>query len=322
LTQVLSSLQAFTLAYLTFSHHIGIYDLVVLSAVRGCINAFDTPARTALLPTLAGNQRDQSAILALDSVVVNLCRVAGPFLAGLLLATRGEAACFLGDGISYAASFSTLLMVRKLPSEATSELHVHIRMEGWKWLRGHSEASRSLVLLCVTSLLALPFTVLLPFYVKNVLHAGPAIFGLLGTVSSGGAIVALCLVASLCDPSFIAALGRAGMVGSGIALIGFSVVRTLPATLIVVFLISFSIMIQIAATNVYLQSVVSDRLRGRITVFYSAAFCGMVPFGSLLLGASARLWGCPATFAGGGVLCLLTVLIIGTRIVPAKILQV
>lgn len=307
--QVLSSLQALSLAALTFTHHIGIGWIVGLSLVRGAINAFDAPARTSLLPQLATGPRDHSALLALDSVVVNLCRVAGPALAGLLVAARGEGICFLIDAASYAASFSTLLAMREPAGGAADRSDPCRREESWQWLKKNTAAGSALLLLCLTSLLALPFTVLLPYQVKNVLHEGAAVFGLLGTASSVGALAALGLIASLCDSGAMRALGRAGMAGSGVALLGLAVARSLPATIAAVALVSFCIMLQIASTNVQLQATVDERLRGRITVLYSAAFGGMVPIGSLLLGTVARFLGCPAAFAMGGGLCLLAVVV-------------
>jgi MFS family permease len=310
-TQVFASIQAFTLAYFAFSQHISFAHLVVLSVVRGCISAFDIPARTALVPVLAANPKDQSGMLALDSVVVNLCRVAGPSLAGLLLARFGEAICFLIDGGSYAASLAALLMIRERGSAPASTNHACSWREGWTWLGRYPKAKSSLIMLCITSLIVLPFTVLLPFHVKNVLQTGPQTLGALGAVSSVAAIIASCIIASLCNSGSKIAISYAGMIGAGIALIGLSLSDSLVGTFVAVFVVSFSIMIQAAATNVYIQSVTTDRLRGRITAFYSAAFWGVVPLGSLLLGAFAFFMGSSAAFASGGVLCLWGALAVG-----------
>jgi MFS family permease len=305
-TQILSMLQAFALAYLV-THHISIAQIATLSIIRGCISAFDIPAKQALLTGLADDFSDRAGMLAFDSVVVNLCRMLGPALGGLLLASSGERACFLVDGISYTASLAALLMMRSRTKYWKREFRWPGSLfEGWAWIQGLTEGRSAFLLLCITSLVALPFTVLLPLHVRDVLHAGPGTLGNLGCVSSVAAIIASCVIAS-CQSSLLAMLRRLGLFGAGIALVGLALSRDLRATLGAVFVVSFSIMIQIAATNVYVQSSVPEQLRGRISTFYSAAFWGMVPIGSLLLGAIAHPFGCRAAFGSEGLCCLLAV---------------
>ncbi len=108
-TQTVSMLQSFTLAYLTFSGHITVPAVIVLNGVQGLVNAFDMPARQAFLSTMITDREDLANAIALNSSMFNAARLVGPSIAGVVIATSGEAWCFLADGISYFAVIIALL---------------------------------------------------------------------------------------------------------------------------------------------------------------------------------------------------------------------
>jgi MFS family permease len=306
-TQLLSMLQAFALAYLTFAQHVTMGYLIPLSVVRGCIGAFDLPTRQTVISGLATSSEHRSGVLALDSLVVNLCRLVGPSLAGLLLAKSGEGLCFLIDGMTYVASLAALLLIGGQSVESSSVDCPQRLTDSWMLLREDSQVRMALMLLCVTSLVALPFTVLLPIHVHDVLKLGPSVLGILGCASSAAAIAAAYLVSISMKLSSSNVCGYFGLIGSAIGLVGLASSERLLFSLLAVFAISFSIMLQISTANIFIQANAPERLRGTISTFYVAAFWGMVPIGGLAVGLSARLFGCRAALELNAFACVAVV---------------
>jgi len=114
-TQTISMLQSFALAALVFSGHVTIGWLIALGIVQGLVNAFDMPARQTFLLTMIENKEDLGNAIALNSSMVNLARLIGPSIAGVVIAAAGEGWCFAIDGISYIAVIVALLRMRIAP---------------------------------------------------------------------------------------------------------------------------------------------------------------------------------------------------------------
>src|SRR6201995_3940705 len=111
-TQVLAAVQSLLLAGLTLSNRITIWEILVLSAFQGLINAFDMPGRQAFMVQMVEDRQDLGNAIALNSSMVNMARLLGPSLAGLVIAGFGEGYCFLVDGLSYFAVIASLAMMR------------------------------------------------------------------------------------------------------------------------------------------------------------------------------------------------------------------
>ncbi len=160
-TQVLAMLQSFALAFLTLTKHITIHEIILLSAMQGMINAFDMPGRQAFLVEMVEDRQDLGNAIALNSSMVNMARLVGPSLAGMVIAVSGEGSCFLIDGISYLAVIASLFAMRLKPAAvkrmATSML-VQLR-EGWDYVAGFAPIRTILTLFATVSLMGWPFTV-------------------------------------------------------------------------------------------------------------------------------------------------------------------
>jgi MFS family permease len=306
-TQVLSMIQSFWLAGLALAHVITVRDIIGLSLFQGAINAFDMPARQAFVVTMVEDRNDLSNAIALNSSMVNGARLIGPSLAGLIIAAVGEGYCFLIDGLSYIAVILSLLLMQ-IGVEQVRSRRTHVLAElreGWNYV-SHSAAIRSiLLLLALVSLVGMPYTVLMPIFAGKILHGGPHTLGFLMGASGVGALTGAIVLAT--RPS-VRGLGRVVLftsMGFGLGLASFASSRWLALSLPLMVLTGFCMMTQMASSNTILQTIVEEDKRGRVMSFYSMAFQGAAPFGSLIAGVAASRIGAPRTLMIGGSICVL-----------------
>ncbi len=305
-TQILAMIQSLALAFLTLVRHINIQEIIWLSAFQGLINAFDMPTRQAFLVQMVEDKQDLGNAIALNSSMVNLARLVGPSLAGGVIALSGEGACFLIDGISYIAVIASLLAMRLTPGivKATADSMLDQLKEGWAYVSGFAPVRTILLLFAMVSLMGWPFTVLMPIFAGKILKGGPHTLGfLMGALGIGALVSAM----SLALRKTVLGLGRmipiaTGSLGVGLILFGMS--RILWLSLLLMLVCGFGMMQQMAASNTIIQTIVEDNKRGRVMSFYSMAFVGMAPFGSLLAGGLAHAVGAPLTVVLSGVCCV------------------
>ena len=305
-TQVLSMLQSFALAILALLHIITVPEVIALNLFQGAINAFDTPARQSFVIEMVENSDDLGNAIALNSSLVNAARLIGPTIAGMMIAVVGEGYCFLIDGISYIAVIASLLamVVTVRPRERKHASVLSELKEGWDYILGFRPLWSILLLCALISLVAMPYTTLMPIFAGNILHGGPHTLGfLMAAVGIGALIGALRLAAR----ESVLGLGRvigytAG--GFGASLMLFAASRQLWLSWLLLIVTGFCFMQQLASSNTVLQTLVDDEKRGRVMSFYSMAFQGVAPFGSLIAGAVATHIGAPHTLMIGGAICI------------------
>jgi MFS family permease len=306
-TQTLAMLQSLALAWLTLSHRITIAEILALSVMQGFINAFDMPGRQSFMVKMVEDRTDLSNAIAINSSMVNVARLIGPSLAGLLIAATNEGWCFLVDGVSYIAVIVSLLMMRITRSQEqrhTSSMLEQLR-EGWDYVSGFMPIRTILSLFALLSLMGWPFMVLMPIFAAQVLHGGPHTLGfLMGAVGVGSLISALAMVARR------SVRGLTGMIpiaaaAFGVGLIAFGLSTSLALSLPLMLLIGFGMMQGLTASNTIIQTLVDEKMRGRVMSYYTMAFVGMAPFGSLLAGTLAHAIGAPRTVIVSGVACIL-----------------
>jgi MFS family permease len=305
-TQVLAMLQSFALAALALTGTIRVWHVLWLGALQGVINAFDTPARQAMLVDLVQDRADLPNAIALNSSMVNGARLVGPSIAGVVIATVGEGWCFLADGISYVAVILSLLLMRVPKGRAarSGTKVMHELREGFRYAFGFRPIRALLVLLAVVSLMGMPYTVLMPVIATKTLGGGPHTLGFLMGASGLGALAGALYLASRRS---VLGLGRvipvaAALFGAG--LVAFGASRSLPLSLVLMLLTGSGFMVQMAASNTILQTIVREEMRGRVMSFYTMAFMGTAPFGSLLAGGLAARYGAPRTLMAGGAACV------------------
>lgn len=303
-TQVLAMGQSLALAALALSGVIAVWHVVALSVLQGFINAFDIPARQSLVVELVEDRADLPNAIALNSTMFNAARLIGPSVAGALIAWVGEGGCFLVDGVSYLAVIGSLLMMRieRSPrAEPPKHLLTELR-EGYTYAFHFPPIRALLLLLAMVSLMGLPFAVLMPVMASKVLGGGPNTLGFLLAASGLGALVGSGYLASR---RTVQGFGRVIALTAalfGVGLVAFALSRHVVLSLLALVVVGYGMMVSLAASNTLLQTIVEERMRGRLMSFYAMAFLGTAPFGSLLAGTLAARIGAPMTIAlGGGV---------------------
>jgi MFS family permease len=316
-TQALAAVQSLLLAGLTLSKRITIGEILVLSAFQGLINAFDMPGRQAFMVQMVEQRQDLGNAIAINSSMVNMARLVGPSLAGLVIAGFGEGYCFLIDGLSYFAVIASLalMQVKPLPGrgDAVSSMATQLR-EGWLYVSRFAPVRTILLLFALVSLMGIPYVVLMPIFAAQVLHGGPHTLGLLMGASGVGALVS---ALSLAVRKTVLGLGRmipiaALSFGAGLILFGLS--RVLWLSMFMMLFTGFGMMQGMAASNTIIQTVVPEDRRGRVMSYYTMAFVGMAPFGSLLAGGLAHKLGAPHTVIITGTVVILGGLWFATRL--------
>jgi len=306
ITQVLAMVQSFSLALLALTNRITIADIIWLSAFQGLINAFDMPARQAFVVEMVEDRADLSNAIALNSSMVNMARLIGPSVAGVIIATVGEGYCFLIDGISYLAVIASLLLMhlgKAEPRGTRSEIITELR-QGWTYVTRSVPIRSILLLLALVSLVGMPYTVLIPIFAGGILHGGPHTLGFLMAASGVGALAGALHLASR---KTVLGLGRVVTASAalfGIGLITFSQSRWLWLSLPLMFITGMGMMQEMAASNTILQTIVAGEMRGRVMSYYTMAVIGMAPFGSLLAGSVAARIGAPSALLISGLLCM------------------
>jgi len=306
-TQTLSMVQSFALAALTLSHHITIPLLLALSAMQGIINAFDMPGRQSFMVQMVEDRRDLSNAIAINSSMVNMARLVGPSLAGMLIAVSSEGWCFLIDGISYIAVIVSLLLMRlhiAPVKRKTTSMFVDLKV-GWTYVSEFLPVRTILTLFAVVSLMGMPFVVLMPIFAARVLKGGPHTLGfLMGAMGVGALISAVALAARKSVLGLVRMIPLAATV-FGLGLIGFGLSRVFWLSMIMVLIAGMGMMQGMAGSNTIIQTIVSEDKRGRVMSYYTMAFVGMAPFGSLLAGSLAHAIGAPWTVIANGSAVLL-----------------
>ena len=305
-TQGLSLVQSAALAALTLAGVITVTHLLLLQLAQGMINAFDTPARQAFVSEMVEDRADLPNAIALNSSMVNGSRILGPSIGGAVIAAVGEGWCFALDALSYVAVIGSLLAMR-LTSRQRPRPQTRMREElttSFRYVTGFLPVRSALLLLSLVSIMGMPYTVLMPAISANVLHGGPHTLGFLMTASGTGALGGALYLASRRS---VVGLGRAMAVASttfGAALVAFSLSRTVWLSLVLLPVVGAGMMITMAATNTIIQTIVREELRGRVMAFYTMAFLGTAPIGSLIAGVAADRIGPQPTIFFGGVSCI------------------
>lgn len=304
-TQTAAMLVAFILAGLTLTGRVQVWHIVVLASFLGAINAVDITTRQAFAVDIVG-RADLINAIALNSSMVNGARIVGPAVAGVLVARVGEGWCFLVNAVSFLAVIAGLLMMNMtarttvpLPGSAPGSI-----LEGFRYVRRTGPVRALLLLLGLVSLMGMPYAVLMPVFADQILHGGPRGLGLLMGASGTGALVGAVVLAAR---KGIRGLGHwiaLAAAGFGMSLILFSLSRSFWLSAALLVPAGFSMMIEMAASNTMIQSLIPDALRGRVMAVYSMMFMGMAPFGALLAGALAHRIGAPATVMVGGSACI------------------
>lgn len=317
-TQILSMIQALTLAALVLTDSITVWQIIVLSFFIGCINAFDVPARQSFIIDMIEDRKDLGNAIALNSAMFNGTRFLGPFIAGILIVAVGEGICFMINGLSYIAVIAALLgmQIVYIKKQIKNKSMLEELKEGYFYVFRDPKMKSILLLMALTSIMGIPFIVLMPAFAKDILQGGPHTLGFLMSSLGAGAMLGAFYLASKINVKGLRKNIPLAVFIFGLGIIGLSLSHSLGISLLLVFLAGFGIMIQVASSNTWLQTNVDDDKRGRMISFFAVSFLGMAPFGSLLAGSVAVYLGIPLTLFTGGICCILGALVFRLRNYP------
>jgi MFS family permease len=305
-TQAFAAVQSLVLAALTLAHVITLWEIIALTALQGVINAFDMPARQSFLVQMVEDRNDLSNAIAINSSMANSARLVGPAIAGMVIAWIGEGGCFLIDGLSYLAVIASLLLMRTTPqttNRSRAGMFEQMR-EGWDYVCNFQPIRSILLLFAIISLMGYSWAVLMPIFAAQVLHGGAATLGWLMAASGVGALISALSLAFRKSVVGLTSMIQISVAMLGTALILFGLSHTLWLSLVLMTFVGFGMLQAASVSNTIIQSLVPEDKRARVMSYYTTAFFGAAPFGSLLAGMLADRIGAPHTVMITGAFCI------------------
>ena len=296
-TQALFFVQAGVLATVVSAGIVQPWMVIALACIYGVVNTFDLPARQSFIIDMTGRE-DLPNGIALNSAAFNAARILGPAAAGVLVATVGEAGCFWVNAVSYVAVIASLIAMtgqrRPLrlvhPPDATA---AGTMREGLAYAWRTTSIRQLLILLAVCAGLGFQFSVLLPVYARDILHAGADVYGWMFSAFGLGSLIAALRMAVTRERWTLRRNLLLGLVLGGVGLAGFAWARWFPGMLLFAAIAGFGLILYVSSTNTLIQLTVEDRFRGRVMSLYTLFFIGPSPLGSLLSGGIAEKLGAP-----------------------------
>lgn len=317
-TQALSILPAFLLGILTDINMITVWQVAILAAVLGTVNAFDIPARQSFLIELVGKENLTSAI-ALNSAAFHGARMIGPLVAGVTIASLGLPACFYLNALSFVAVIIALsrMDIRGARKDASISLVKDFK-EGIHFIRSKPEIYRTILLIGVFSLVAMPFITLLPVFAGEVLKAGATGFGFLVGATGAGALAAALSLAFRRDiPDKGRFISIAALISSA-ALLVFSISANFILSFAALLLVGWGLVSFLATANSFIQLSVPDNLRGRVMSVFTLVFLGTAPLGNSIAGVVADYIGSPALVTISSIICMAASVIFSRKILLGR----
>jgi MFS family permease len=306
--QIAMGVQALILGLLTITHSVRLWEIGVLAALLGLNNAFENPARQSFMLELVGGESLRNAV-TLNSVLVNVARVIGPAVAGVLIATVGEGPCFLFNAASFVAVVTSLVTLDRAainPSPPSGREPGQLRA-GLRYVRRTPELGVPLAMMALAGALAYEFQVTLPVMARQGLHVGASGFGFMTSAMGVGAVV---------GGLFVATKGKTGLPTLVLAASAFGVVLllaalapSLPTELVALALAGGASISFMSTANSTLQLSAAPSMRGRVMALWFVAFQGSTPIGGPIIGWVMAQAGARAGLGLGGITCLLTALL-------------
>ena len=306
-TQSLSMLQALILAALVFTGALQTWHIIALSLFIGVVNAFDMPVRQSFVMQMVEKKEDIGNAIALNSAMFNGARFIGPSIAGILIFTVGEGACFLLNGMSYLAVIMSLAAIRVVPRLSHNGKANMLRelFEGMRYAFDFKPIIAILALLSIFSLAGAPYFVLMPAFAKDILHGGAHTYGFMMSAAGLGALSATMVLASRRNARGLIKVIPAAAAACGLGIALFALSGNFGVSIICLFIAGFGMMTQIASSNTIVQTIVDEDKRGRVMGLYAMSFLGVMPFGSLLAGSVADRIGVQYTLLAGALCCII-----------------
>ena len=300
--QVLAMTVATCLGYLSYTASFSAWALVIASVVLGVSSAIEMPTRQSFILQTIHDRSHATNAIALNSLAFNGARVVGPAVAGAVLALVGETACFALNAVSYLSAIYTLLAMRP------RALDLHRRKgslrESIRYVAQFPPARWLLIMVSAASFCLAPLMTFMPVYAKDIFHGGPGILGMLMGASGLGAVIAGVYLANRTTVIGLGARIGAGCLVLGAALLAFSYNHLFLLALPILVVSGTSTILVVTASNILLQHLVPEHLRGRVMSLFTMSFFGMLPLSALLAGWLARIAGVQLVFVVAGIVAI------------------
>lgn len=309
ITQTISLLQSVLLAVLTLTQHYAVWQIMALSVVLGIVNAFDTPARQPMVHELVNNKEDISNALALNSAMVNIARLIGPALSGMVLQSLGAHISFTLNAVSFLAVIASLLLM-KLPvfqPSATPKKALAELTEGFRYLKQTPSIGVLILLSMFLSLFVFPYDTLMPVFAKLIFKGDARTFGYITSAVGLGAVTASFFLASLKKSAHLIRILFISIGTLGMGLTGFSFCTSFYWAIPFAVIIGLSSLTPMTITITIIQMEAAANMRGRVMSYIAMGYFGMLPLGSLLAGVASQQISAPVTMAVQGVIAIITV---------------
>lgn len=292
-TQVISMLQAGALAAMIFFKFYNMSGIIFLSLVQGVINAFDVTCRQSIMVEMIENKEDLPNAIALNSTMTNLARIAGPAVAGIILSTLGEDFCFVSNFLSYIPVLACLFMMKldiKQNIKPQTDIWVELK-QGFKYVAGEKEISSLIIMLTISSLFVIPFNTLMPIFAKDIFNGTAKTFSWFESAAGLGSVISAIYMATLKNSKGLMRIMTFACAIFGVSILLLAYAKALPVALIFMTLSGVGMMAQTSTINTYIQTHAAPNMRARAISYYVMAYQGMIPVGSLLIGALASSLG-------------------------------
>ncbi len=315
-TQATAMMQAFTLSLLVLTKTIAVWHILTLGVVNGLVFAFDSPARQSFIVDMTEDRDIIGNAIALNSTIFNSARIVGPSVAGILIAIVGEGMCFFLNGVSYLAVLGSLVLMQITPRDRDGYGAPILQgfVDGFKYVAGSPPIRSVLLLLALISLMAMPYSVLMPIFAKNILGGDSHTYGGLLAASGVGALTGAIYLASRRSVVGLTRWIAIAATIFGFGLIAFALSKVIWLSSVLLAVAAFGMVVQMASSNTVIQTITEEDKRGRVMAFYTMAFMGTAPFGSILSGVLANSIGPVATVIIGGTSSILAAAAFASRL--------
>jgi len=308
ITQSVMALSSLVIAILTVAGVITVWHLLVISFISSVFFSVDNPTRQALVPDLVGRDKLASAI-GLNSAAWNAAAIIGPSVAGVLIAAVSISGAFFLNAASYIPVLIVVGLIPRVERKVTASRSMSRQLsEGLSYIRSDRIIWGILLLIAIPSVVARPYTQMMPVFARDVLGLGATGFGVLMAASGLGALVGALITASLGGFAKRGWLLVINTIVLGITLVGFAQSRWIIPSIILVIFVGGTSTLMMSLANTLLQGLVPDAMRGRVMSVYTLIAGGLMPLGSMILGAGGEKIGVPLAVAIGGVITIIVAL--------------
>lgn len=311
LTQVTSMLQASLLAVLVMTNHYVVWQILALSVLLGIINAYDVPARQSMIHEVVSDEEDLASALSLSAAMASLARLLGPAISGIILEKLGASVCFWINAASFGGVMLSIAFMKITKvNHVSKKKNVFAELaEGFIYLKRQASIGMVIVMLSITGLLVLPYDTLVPVFAKVVFKGNAATYGYISAFIGAGAVAGTVLLASLKRNASLRKVLLLSTVVLGVGLICFSYTSNFPLAMTFAVITGLGGVAQFTTCNIIVQSESAPEMRGRAISILLTAIFGMLPLGSLIVGAVSQHIGAQATLFCQGVLAIVVAIV-------------